>query len=87
MTKDTNLSRIKFINSDDGTEISAKNIKVVLPNNASFVIESEPGREGSVVFIIPRGSPEDETFSIFSIEPGGGNLFSVNVVEFARRTD
>ncbi|WP_345828329.1 hypothetical protein AAGR22_15250 [Erwinia sp. HDF1-3R] len=87
MTKDTNLSRIKFINCDDGNEILAKNIKVVLPNNASFVIESEPGREGSVVFIMPWGSPEDQTFSIFSIEPGGANLFSVNVVELARRTD
>lgn len=42
MTKDTNLSRIKFINSDDGTEISATNIKVFLPNNFGFVIKSEP---------------------------------------------
>ena len=84
---DTNQARIKFINNDDGTEISATSIRVVLPDNASFLIESEPGREGSVVFIMPWGSLEDKTFHTFSIEPGGGNLFSVNVIEFARRTD
>lgn len=87
MPKDTDLPRIKFINGDDGTEISAKNIQVVLPNNTGFVIDSEPGREGSAVFIMPWGGPQDDTSSIFSIEPGGGNLFSVNVIEYQRYTD
>lgn len=85
MIKEADPARIKFINDDDGTEISAKNIRVVLPGNTSFMIESEPGREGSAVFITSWGKPEDEKFSIFSIEPGGANLFSVKVVEIIRR--
>jgi hypothetical protein len=78
---------IKFINSDDGTEISTTNLKVALPNGYSFFIESEPGREGSAVFFIPGGNPEDPVFQTFSIEPGASNLFSVNVVQFARRSE
>lgn len=86
MQKDPPPSRIKFINKDDGTDIFATSIEVVLPNNYSFTIDSEPGREGSASFIMPGGSPEDKTLRIFSIEPGASNLFSVNVVEIAHRS-
>lgn len=87
MVKDTYPSRIRFINGDDDSEISATCIRVVLPNNFSFEIDSDPGRGGAAVFTFSPGFRDDSTFRYFSIEPGASNLFSVNVDEAIRCTE
>jgi hypothetical protein len=72
--------QIRFVNGDDGTEIAASSLKIILPNNESFVIETISGREGAAVFYIPHESSDNPGVRIFSIEPGAANLFSVNNV-------
>lgn len=85
MSSPTKAPHVRFYNDDDGTEISVTKLKVVLPDSQSFVIEAQPGRDGSVVFLIPGADPEDKQFSQFIIEPGACNLFSVKVASASKR--
>lgn len=84
MSGDKNLPPIRFVNGDDGTEIAANSLKVILPNNESFLIETIAGREGAAIFHIPHENPDNPEVRIFSIEPGAANLFSVNIVRSPR---
>lgn len=80
-------TRIRFINDDDGTEISASSIRVELPNNLSFLMHSLPGNEQAVVFSIPDVELGGHSIRIFSILPGASNLFSVRIEEAITKYD
>jgi hypothetical protein len=81
MEKATSRARITFIHGDNGTNIAATSLQIILPNGAHFVIQSVPRSDGAAVFMIPAGYPGDRGAERFMIEPGACNLFTVNVKE------
>lgn len=85
MSIDAKSSRVQFINGDDGSEIAAQSLRIVLPDGQSFTLEAKAGRDGGAVFMIDPGTPQDQIVKGFSIEPGAVNLFTVRVFEHKRR--
>lgn len=71
---------IRFFDAGTGAEMGSAGITVVLPDGNRFTVESRPGRDGAAVFFIPEDALQSGGISLFSIDPGASNLFSVRVV-------
>ncbi len=77
------IGKVRFFDSVTQQEIDTTAIEIALPNGQRFHIENLPGRDGAAVFYMPS-DPERRQVSAFVIEPGGANLFAVNVASWSR---
>lgn len=78
-----NLGKIRFFDSVTQREIETTALEIALPNGQRFQIDKLPGRDGAAVFYMPS-DPARRRVDAFVIEPGGANLFSVNVASWSR---
>ena len=76
--------KIRVFDAEKNIELEVRSLGFMLPGGASFVMDTEPGRDGSAVFLIPGEEMTEDRVEAFSLEPGAINVFAVNVRRVGR---